>query len=184
MNGIDIGLLVALGITGFRGYKSGFMRKTVGIMAVAAGVFVAARGWSSIQPVVARVIQSPEIAKWVSVILLAAIVTVIADWLLQRVRVVFEQGPLGTLNQFAGAGFSLLLACFVIGLILLAVDHYGGESGHEFIDGSALAPSLVELTQYLLGVAQPILPREAMSNPDSFGMKKTPSVAMSCCYYH
>ncbi len=158
MSTVDALILIALCIAGLRGWLAGFMRSTVGMMAVAAGVLVAARGWPLLQPYMGRIIPQEGIAKWTSVVSLAAVTTILADWLLQRLRGVFEQGLLGAVNHVAGAGFNIIFVGFLLGFALLIANDYGGEALRSFVEKSNLAPVLVSLARYLLGLAKPILP--------------------------
>lgn len=164
MSTMDGVIVVLLLVAGIRGYMAGFMRSTLGMAAVATGVLVAGRCWPLLLPYVEKFIERQAFAKWASVVIVAAVTTVAADWLLVRLRGVFERGALGTLNHVAGAGFNVLFVALILGLLLLVVTDYGDEELFSFLQGSHLAPRLVTLARHVLGLAKPILPSGEPTN--------------------
>ena len=94
MNTVDIIILLLIAVGGWHCWRSGFTRSIWGLVAICAGVFAASQFWRDLSPIVEQLIGNPEIAKWISVVGIAAGVSMAIDWLMERVQWILEKGIL------------------------------------------------------------------------------------------
>ena len=50
MNKLDILILIIIGLAGFSCFITGFVRSTIGLMAIGGGIFIAGRLWKHLAP--------------------------------------------------------------------------------------------------------------------------------------
>ena len=102
MDKLDIAIIVLVGLGGFSCFRAGFTRSVWGIAAISAGVFTASQLWGELAPILQRLIKHEGIAKWASVALIAAGVSVGIDFLFERFQRVIERGGVGWVNNTVG----------------------------------------------------------------------------------
>ena len=145
MDKLDIAIIVLVGLGGLSCFRAGFTRSVWGIAAVSAGVFTASQLWGELAPILQRLIKHEGIAKWASVALIAAGVSVAIDFLFERFQRVIERGVLGWINNTVGAVFGVVASSILIGCVLLLLDRYGGGTLQEAIASACFAPTFVEI---------------------------------------
>jgi uncharacterized membrane protein required for colicin V production len=145
MDKLDIVIIVLVGLGGFSCFRAGFTRSVWGFVAISAGVFTASQLWGELAPILQRLIKHEGIAKWASVALIAAGVSVGIDFLFERFQRVIERGVLGWINNTIGAVFGVVASSILIGCILLLLNHYGGGTLQETIANARFAPTFVEI---------------------------------------
>ena len=151
MSNVDIVIsLVVLSGT-WKCWRSGLAKSVWGLMAIFAGVWAASQFWRDIAPNLEPLIGgNPELAKWVSVIGIAATVSIAAAWLLERMQGIFDKGVLGWVNGLAGAVFGMFVGIFLTGGICLLVSSHGSENIKSVIEQSHLAELTMSFARQFL----------------------------------
>ena len=144
MNTVDIVILLFIAVGGWHCWRSGFTRSIWGLVAICAGVFAASQFWRDLSPIVEQLIDNPEIAKWVSIVGIAAGVSMAIDWLMVRVQWILEKGILGWINGLIGALFGILASVILIGGICIMLTKHGSESIQRTFQQSQLTPSTMD----------------------------------------
>ena len=144
MSKLDIAILVLIGLGSWSCFHAGFTRSVWGIAAIAAGIFAASQFWGELAPYVQRLIHHEQIAKWASIVAIAAVVSIVVDMIFDRVQIIMERGVLGWVNNVVGAGFGAVSSGILLGFAFLLLNNYGGQTFQDAIEGSRFAPTLVD----------------------------------------
>ena len=145
MNKLDIAILILVGLAGFSCYRAGFTRSVWGIFSLGAGFWTASYFWPKLSPYLQRVIENPDVAKWVSIVTLVIVTAILVDFLFERLRRIFEEGVLGWLNRVLGIGFGIASSVVLIAFALILLKMHGGDTFKTEIENSRFAPQLVVL---------------------------------------
>ena len=144
MTKLDIAILIIVGLAGFSCYKAGFTRSIWGVFAVGAGLVIASQFWQHLAPVIQKIIPNEGIAKWISIIALVIITSIVADMIFERIHRIFEKGILGWLNSLLGLGIGIASSVLIIALLLTFLNPYMGDFFKDEIDNSLFASHLME----------------------------------------
>ena len=144
MTKLDIIILIIVGIAGFSCYKAGFTRSIWGIFAVGAGLIVASQLWQHLAFPIQKLISNEEIAKWISIIVLIIITSIVTDTIFERIHRIFEKGILGWLNSLLGLAIGIASSVLIIALLLTFLYPYLSDFLKDEIENSLFATSLVE----------------------------------------
>lgn len=136
-------MLVTLG--GVKCFHAGFTRSVWGIAVISAGLFIANQVWQVIAPIVQHWIEDRGAVKWVSVIVITLVVSIIIDIVFGRVQEVLDAGVLGWINSLVGGAFGVLASCVLLAIALMLANSYGDESIQTIINNSRFGPSLMEI---------------------------------------
>ena len=128
---LDIVILIIVGLAGFSCFKAGFTRSIWGVFALGAGLVVASQVWQEVAYYVEKVIPNEDIAKWVSIIALILVVSIVADLIFARIHSIFEKGILGWLNSAIGLGIGIASSLLILSLLL----HFFKPQLSEFMSG-------------------------------------------------
>ncbi len=145
MNKLDIAILILVGLAGLSCYRAGFTRSVWGIFSLGAGFWTASYFWHKLSPYLQRVIENPEVAKWVSIVALVIVTAILVDILFERLSRIFEEGVLGWLNSVLGVGFGIASSVVLIAFALMLLKIHGGAAFKTEIENSRFAPQLVAL---------------------------------------
>ena len=144
MTKLDIVILIIIGIAGFSCYKAGFTRSVWGAFAIGAGLIVASQFWQELAFLIQKFIAHEEIAKWISILALIIITSIVTDMIFERIHRIFEKGILGWLNSLLGLGIGIASSVLIIALLLTFLNPYMGDFFKGEIDNSLFASHLME----------------------------------------
>jgi uncharacterized membrane protein required for colicin V production len=94
-----------------------------------------------------NLVKNETVAKWLSILAIVTIASIMFELLLGRFQEIAEKGILGWINNFIGAGFGILIACLFLGMILLLLNQHGNDFLQSAIDNSRFAKPLVAFAQ-------------------------------------
>ncbi len=143
MSKLDIAILIIVGIAGFSCYRAGFTRSIWGVFAIGAGLIVASQFWESLSLLIQNVITSESVAKWISIIVLIVITSIVIDTLFERIQRLFEKGILGWLNSVLGLGIGIGTSALIIAVLLYFLNPYMSEFFINEIENSVFAERLM-----------------------------------------
>lgn len=143
MSKLDIAIFIIVGIAGFSCYRAGFTRTIWGVFAIGAGLVVASQFWEAVSILIQKVIVSESVAKWISIILLIVITSIVIDTLFERIQRLFEKGILGWLNSVLGLGIGIATSGLTIAVLLYILYPYMSEFFINEIENSFLAEPLM-----------------------------------------
>lgn len=143
MSKLDIAILIIVGIAGFSCYRAGFTRSIWGIFAIGAGLVIASQFWQSLSILVQKVIASESVAKWISIIVLLVITSIVIDTLFERIQRLFEKGILGWLNSVLGLGIGIATSGLIIAVLLSVLNPYMSEFFINEIENSVFTERLM-----------------------------------------
>ena len=118
MSILDIIVLILVGLAGFSSFKAGFTRSIWGVFALGAGFVVASQVWQELAYIIEKVIPQEDIAKWISIVVLILIVSIIVDLIFGRIHRLFEEGILGWLNSLLGLCLGVASSVIIVALLL------------------------------------------------------------------
>lgn len=144
MTKLDIAILIIVGIAGFSCYRAGFTRTVWGIFAIGTGLVIASQFWQDLSLVIQKVIAKESIAKWISIIVLVIITSIVIDTLFERIQRLFEKGLLGWLNSVLGLGIGIATSALIIAMLLSLLSPYMSDFFKNEIENSLFAERLME----------------------------------------
>lgn len=144
MTKLDIVILIIVGIAGFSCYKAGFTRSVWGIFAIGAGLVVASQLWQHLASPIQKIIVHEEIAKWISIIAIIVVVSIVTDAIFERIHRIFEKGILGWLNSLLGLAIGIASSALIVALLLFFFNPLMGDFFKNEIENSLLAAPLME----------------------------------------
>ncbi|MCE2402376.1 CvpA family protein [Candidatus Poribacteria bacterium] len=145
MTKLDIVILIIVGIAGFSCYKAGFTRSVWGIFAIGAGLIVASQLWQYLALPIQKIVSNEEVTKWISIIVLIIITSIVTDAVFERIHRIFEKGILGWLNSLLGLAIGIASSILIISLLLHFLNPYLSDFFKDEIDNSLFASRLMEL---------------------------------------
>ncbi len=144
MTKLDIVILIIVGIAGFSCYKAGFTRSVWGAFALGAGLIVASQLWQHLAFPIQKIIVNEEIAKWISIIALIIITSIVTDTIFERIHQIFEKGILGWLNSLLGLGIGIATSALIIALLLTFLNPHTNDFFKDEINNSLFTSPLME----------------------------------------
>lgn len=136
-------MLATLG--GVKCFQAGFTRSVWGIAAISAGLFTANQLWGVLAPIMGHWIEDQGAVKWVSVIVITLVVSIVIDIVFGRVQEVLDTGVLGWINSLVGGAFGVAASCVLLAIAFMLANSYGDESIQTIINNSRFGPSLLEI---------------------------------------
>ena len=136
-------MLATLG--GVKCFRAGFTRSVWGIAAISAGLFTANQLWGGLAPILRNWIEDQGAVKWVSVIVITLVVSIVIDIVFGRVQEVLDTGVLGWINSLVGGAFGVAASCVLLAIAFMLANRYGDESIQTIINNSRFGPSLLEI---------------------------------------
>ena len=127
MTKLDIALLIIVGLAGFSSYKIGFTRSIWGVFALGTGLVIASQTWQHLAFIIQKAIPNEDISKWISVIILIIVVSIVTDTIFDRIHKVFEKGILGWLNSLLGLAIGIGTSVLIISLLLYFINPQKSE---------------------------------------------------------
>jgi len=163
MNELDIIILIIIALAGFSCLITGFVRNTLALAAIGGGIFIAGRLWQYLAPWMNNLVRNETAAKWLSLLSILVIASIIIDLLLRRIQKIAEKGVLGWINNLIGAGFGILIASLFLGMILLLLIQHGNGFLKNSIDNSRFSKPLVAFAQHTIGMVKESIVKDNQS---------------------
>ena len=155
MGKLDIAIIIGIGLGGLSCFRAGFTRSVWGIAAMSAGAFAASQVWRDLTPFVSRFIQHDWAAKWLTIILIAASVSIVMDVIFERIQKIIDRGVLGWVNHIIGGAFGVASSGILIGCFLLLLNRF--EGGKEAIANSRFAPTILQITRQVFDFGKEVI---------------------------
>jgi membrane protein required for colicin V production len=152
-NALDIILIAVLLVTLILGLIKGFVRQIIGIIAVVAGLILAANYYPLIFPLFQRFISSVLVSNFLGFLLIFGAV-LLAGWLLGLLVSKLIKGPLAFINHVWGGVIGFVKGVLICGVLVFALLVF--EVQKDALAGSRLAPFCLQVTRAIVN----LIPRD------------------------
>ena len=161
MTKLDIGILILVGLAGISCCRAGFTRSVWGVFVIGAGFFAACQFWHQLAAVLQKFIANPTWTKWLSIVAIVLVVSILIDSLFGRIQRILEKGGvLGWANRLLGLGFGIASGGLAIAFALILFNTYGGNGFKNEISGSRFAPQLIDIGNNVWAVSKAHVQRQ------------------------
>ena len=160
MTKLDIGILILVGLAGISCCRAGFTRSVWGVFVIGAGFFVACQFWHQLAAFLQKLIADPTWTKWLSIVAIVLVVSILIDSLFERIQRILEKGVLGWANRLLGFCFGVASGGVVIAFALILLNMYGGDGFKKEIENSRFAPQLIDVGQRVWAVSKDHVQRQ------------------------
>ena len=154
MTKLDIGILILVGLAGISCYRAGFTRSVWSIFVIGIGFFTACQFWGQLAIVVQKLVANPSWAKWLSIVAIVLVVSILVDSLFERIQRILEKGVLGWVNHLLGLGFGIASGGLIIAFALILLNAHGGDGFKNEIANSRFAPHLTDIGDRVWAVSK------------------------------
>jgi uncharacterized membrane protein required for colicin V production len=154
MSKLDILILTIIGLAGFSCFITGFVRSIMGLVAIGGGIFIAGQLWQYLAPHLNNFVKNETASKWLSILAIIVIASIIIDLLLIRIQKIAEKGVLGWINNLIGAVCGIVIASLFLGMLLLLLTQCKNDFLQNSIDNSRFAKPLVTFAQHAIGMVK------------------------------
>ncbi len=154
MTVLDFCILIIVGLAGFSCYRVGFTRSIWGVFALGMGLIIASQTWQYLDLFLQKVIPNENISKWISILILIIILTILMDTVFDRIHKVFEEGILGWLNSLLGLGIGVGTSVLIISLLLHFINPQNIDFLRDEIGNSIFASHLMEFGETVWSFGQ------------------------------
>ena len=154
MTKLDIGILILVGLAGISCYRAGFTRSVWGVLVIGVGFFAACQFWHQLAAPLQKLISNPIWAKWLSIVGIVLIISILLDSLFERIQRILEKGVLGWANRLLGLCFGMASGGLVIACALILLNTYGGNGFKNEISNSRFAPQLIDIGNNVWAVSK------------------------------
>jgi membrane protein required for colicin V production len=141
---LDIILAIVLLVTLILGLIKGLVRQAVGLVAVVAGLVLAARYYPQAGAFVRKIVSNGFVADFIGFLALFAAV-IAAGWLVGMLISKLMKGPLNFLDHALGGVFGLFKGVLICGVIVFSLLMF--EVRQDALAGSRLAPLCFHATR-------------------------------------
>jgi membrane protein required for colicin V production len=141
---LDIILAIVLLVTLALGLIKGLVRQAIGLVAVIAGLILAAKYYPRAGAFVHKVVSNAVVADFVGFLAVFAVV-ITAGWLVGLLVSKLMKGPLNFLDHVLGGIFGLIKGVLICGVIVFALLVF--EVRRDALAGSKLAPLCFHVTR-------------------------------------
>ena len=160
MTKLDIVILMLVGLSGISCFRVGFTRSVWGVFVIGVGFFMACRLWHHLATFLQKFIADPNWAKWLSIIAIILVVSILVDSLCERIQRILEKGVLGWVNHLLGICFGIASGGLVIAFVLILLNAYGGDGFKSEIKNSRFAPQLIDVGNHVWAVSKDHVQRQ------------------------
>ncbi|MCY3740991.1 MAG: CvpA family protein [Candidatus Poribacteria bacterium] len=160
MTKLDIGILILVGLAGISCCRAGFTRSVWGVFVIGAGFFVACQFWHQLAAFLQKLIANPAWTKWLSIVAIVIVVSILVDSLFERIQRILEKGVLGWANRLLGFCFGIASGGLVIACALILLNTYGGNGFKNEISDSRFAPQLIDIGNNVWAVSKEHVQRQ------------------------
>ena len=154
MTKLDIGILILVGLAGVSCYRAGFTRSVWGIFVIGVGFFIACQFWTQLAIVIQKFITNPDWAKWLSIVAIVLVVSILIDSLFERIQRILEKGVLGWVNSLLGLCFGIASGGLLIAFALILLNTYSSDSFKDEIANSRFASYLTDIGDRVWAVSK------------------------------
>lgn len=144
LSALDIILAIVLFVTLVLGLIKGLVRQAIGLVAVIAGLILAAKYYPRAGAFVHKVVSNAVVADFVGFLAIFAVV-IAAGWLVGLFVSKLMKGPLNFLDHVLGGVFGLIKGILICGVIVFALLVF--EVRRDALAGSKLAPLCFHVTR-------------------------------------
>ena len=149
LNSLDIIFIVILLVTLVLGLIKGLVRQIIGIVAVVAGLILAANSYQQLSPFFLRLTSSVLVANFLGFLFIFGSV-LLAGWLLGLLISKLMKGPLAFINHFWGGVIGLIKGVLICGVLVFAFMVY--EVQKDALARSRLAPFCLQVTRAIVNL--------------------------------
>ena len=160
MTKLDIGILILVGLAGISCCRAGFTRSVWGVFVIGAGFFAACQFWHQLAAFLQKLIANPNWTKWLSIVAIVLVVSILIDTLFERIQRILEKGVLGWVNRLLGFCFGIASGGLVIAFALILLNTYGGNGFKNEISDSRFASQLIDIGNNVWAVSQEHVQRQ------------------------
>ena len=121
---------------------------------VGAGFFTACQFWHPLATFLQKLIANSTWTKWLSIVAIVLVVSILIDLLFERVQRILEKGVLGWANRLLGLGFGIVSSGLAIAFALILLNTYGGNGFKSEITNSRFAPQLIDIGNRVWAVSK------------------------------
>ncbi len=107
-----------------------------------------------------KFIADPNWAKWLSIIAIVLVASILVDSLCERIQRILEKGVLGWANRLLGICFGIASSGLVIAFALILLNAYGGDGFKNEIAKSRFAPQLMDVGNHVWAVSRDHVQRQ------------------------
>ena len=154
MTKLDIGILIIVGLSGIGCFRVGFTRSVWGVFVLGVGFFMASQLWHHLATHLQKIITDPNWAKWLSIIAIVLVVSILVDSLFERIQRILEKGVLGWANRLLGICFGIASGGLAIAFALILLNAYGSDGFKHEIANSRFAPQLIDIGHHVWAVSK------------------------------
>ena len=115
---------------------------------------MASQLWQHLATHLQKFITDPNWAKWLSIIAIILVVSILVDSLCERIQRILEKGVLGWANRLLGICFGIASGGLAIAFALILLNAYGGDSFKNEIENSRFAPQLIDVGNRIWAVSK------------------------------
>lgn len=160
MTKLDIGILILVGLSGISCFRVGFTRSVWGIFVIGVGFFMASQLWHHLATLLQKFIADPNWAKWLSIVAIVLVVSILVDSLCERIQRILEKGVLGWANRLLGICFGIVSGGLAIAFALILLNAYGGDGFKNEIANSRFASQLMDVGNHVWAVSKDHVQRQ------------------------
>ena len=121
---------------------------------------MASQLWHHMATHLQKFIIDPNWAKWLSIIAIVLVVSILVDSLCERIQRILEKGVLGWANRLLGICFGIASGGLVIAFVLILLNAYGGDSFKNEIANSRFASRLMDVGNHVWTVSKDHVQRQ------------------------
>ncbi len=115
---------------------------------------MASQLWQHLATHLQKFITDPNWAKWLSIIAIILVVSILVDSLCERIQRILEKGVLGWANRLLGICFGIASGGLAIAFALILLNAYGGDGFKNEIANSRFAPQLIDVGNRVWAVSK------------------------------
>jgi membrane protein required for colicin V production len=178
MNGLDIAILVLVGLSTLLGAYWGLIRQVLAIGGLIAGIALAGRYYQTVADVLAGITPAtaPNLLNLIAFVLIMTLVSLAVSVIATLLRLFIGLLFLGWLDHLLGAVLGFVQASWVVAALLSAIVAFPAVGLTEQLTGSRLAPWWSVPVRWSL----PLMPEQFQTpNELMFGSSAEPRRAAS-----
>ena len=121
---------------------------------------MASQLWHHLATLLQKFIADPNWAKWLSIVAIVLVVSILVDSLCERIQRILEKGVLGWANRLLGICFGIVSGGLVIAFALILLNAYGGDGFKNEIANSRFASQLMDVGNHVWAVSKDHVQRQ------------------------
>jgi membrane protein required for colicin V production len=150
----DIAVIVVALFGAALGMSAGFAHSILFIASWAGAAWVAWRFHGLVTPEIAKLVNSPELSEYVSLLVVFVGALIVLVMLTHALSRSIRASPLRKPDQILGAGFGVLCAWVAMGFMFLFYSYLGPRQLPPVVEGAASFPLIKEMAAFV----EPYLP--------------------------